>query len=104
MVDIIDVYNSLNITIQRVKQKTKMIKFVPDHLEIRKMCKDAVKKLTYLSKYVPDQYKTQQMWEKAILENDGTLKCIPDCCKNQKMGNKAVDNYPHTVTICYWML
>ena len=56
----------------------KMLKFVPDHLKTKKMCKHAVEKLPYLLRYVPDWYKTQQMWGKAILENNGTLKSVPD--------------------------
>ena len=56
-----------------------MLKFVPDHLKTKKMCKNKVKKLPYLLRYVSDQYKTQQMCDKAILENGGTLKSVPDC-------------------------
>ena len=51
-----------------------MLKFVPDYLKTKKMCKHAVKKLPYLSRYVLDQYKTQQMCDKAILKNGGTSK------------------------------
>ena len=36
----------------------KMLKFVPDHLKTKKMCKQAVKKLPFLIRYIPDQYKT----------------------------------------------
>ena len=43
-----------------------MLKFVPDHLKTKKMCKHAVKKLTYLLRYVPNQYETQQMYDEAI--------------------------------------
>ena len=60
-----------------------MLKFVPDHLKTKKMCKHVVKKLPYLTRYISGQCKTQQMCDKAILENDGTLKSIPDCYKNQ---------------------
>ena len=72
-----------------------MLKFVPDHLKTKKMCKHTVKKLHYLLRYVPNQYQTQQMCDKAILENGGTLKPVPDFYKDQEMSNKAVDNYPH---------
>ena len=51
-----------------------MLKFVPDHLKIKKMCKYALKKLPSLLRHIPDQYKTQQMCDKATLENGGTLK------------------------------
>ena len=32
-----------------------MLKFVPDHLKTKKLCKHTVKKLPYLLKYVPDE-------------------------------------------------
>ena len=38
-----------------------MLKFVPDHLKTKKICKHAVKKLPDLLRYVRDQYKTHQM-------------------------------------------
>ena len=69
MLDIIDVYKSLNISIGTVIKNPEMLKLVPDHLKTIKMCKHAVKKLPYLLRHVPDQYKTQQMCDKAILEN-----------------------------------
>ena len=34
-----------------------ILKFVPDHLKTKKICKHAVKKLPCLLRYVPDQYK-----------------------------------------------
>ena len=40
-----------------------MLKFVPDHLKIKKMCENTAKKLPYLLRYVSDQYKAQQMCE-----------------------------------------
>ena len=54
-----------------------MLKFVPDHLKTKKMCKHAVKKLPYLLRYAHDKYKTRQMCGKAILENGGTLNSLP---------------------------
>ena len=66
MVDIVDVYKSLNVSIGTVMKNPEILKFVPDHLKTTKMCKRAVKKLPYLLRYVPDQYKTQQtkrFWE-----------------------------------------
>ena len=59
MVDNMDIYKSLNINIGTVMKNPEMLKFVPDHLKTKKMCKHAVKKLPYLLRYVPDQYKTQ---------------------------------------------
>ena len=47
-----------------------LLKFVPDHLKIKKMCKHVVKNLPYLLRYVPDQYKTQEMCDKAVLEKN----------------------------------
>ena len=70
-----------------------MLKFVPDHVKTKKLCKYVVKKLPYLLRYVPDQ----EMCDKAGLENGGTLKSVPDGYENQKMCNKAVDNYPHVL-------
>ena len=46
----------------------KMLKFLPDHLETKRMCKHVVKKLPFVIRYASDQYKTQQMRDKAILE------------------------------------
>ena len=48
MVDIMDIYKSLNISIGRVMKNSEMIKFVPGHLKTKKMCKHVVKKLLYL--------------------------------------------------------
>ena len=42
-------------------QQEKMLKCVPGHLMIKKMCKNAVKKLPFVLKYVPDQIKTSGM-------------------------------------------
>ena len=74
MVDSMDIYKSLNICIGTVMKNPEMLKFVPDHLKIKKMCKYTLKKLPSLLRHIPDQYKTQQMCDKAILENGGTLK------------------------------
>ena len=57
MVDIMDVYKSLNISIGSVMKSPEMLKFVLD-LKNKKMCKHAVEKLPYLLRSVPDQYKT----------------------------------------------
>ena len=56
-----DICKSLNINIGTVMKNPEILKFVPDHLKTKKLCKNAVKKLPYLLKYAPDQYKTQQM-------------------------------------------
>ena len=96
-VDSVGIYKSLNIDMRTVMKNPGMLKFVPDHLKTKKMCKHAVKKLPYLLRYVPDQYKAQQICDKAILENVGTLKSVLACYKKQEMCNKAVDNYPHAL-------
>ena len=54
-----DIYKSLNIDIETVMKNPEMLKFVPDHLETKKLCKHAAKKIPFLIRYVPDQYKTQ---------------------------------------------
>ena len=95
----VDIIKSLNINVGTVMKNPEMLKFVPDHLKTKKLCKHAVKKLSYLLRYVPDKYKTQQMCDKAIVKNAGTLKCVPNFYKN-----KAVENYPHEleyVLECY---
>ena len=61
MVDSMDIFNSLNISIGIVTGNPEMWKFVPDYFKLKKMCKHAVKELSYLLRYVPDQYKTQQV-------------------------------------------
>ena len=44
MVDIMDIYKSLNISIRTVMKNPEMLKFVLDHLKTKKMCKHAGKK------------------------------------------------------------
>ena len=46
MVDIVDIYKSLNISIGTVMKNSEMLKFASDHLKTRKICKYAVKKIT----------------------------------------------------------
>ena len=82
MVNIIDIYEFLNISIGTVMKNPGMLKLVPYHLKTKNMCKYAVKKLPYPLRYIPDQYKTPQMCDKAILENGGTFKSVPGCSKN----------------------
>ena len=47
MVDIMDIYKSLNINVEAVMKNLEMLKFVPDHLKIQKIYKHAVKILPY---------------------------------------------------------
>ena len=41
-----------------------MLKFVPDYLKTKKMCKHAVKILPFVTRYVPDEYKSQETYNK----------------------------------------
>ena len=45
MVDSMNIYKYLNIGIGTVMKNPEILKFVPDHLKTKKMCKHAVKKL-----------------------------------------------------------
>ena len=53
MIDGMDIYKSLNINIGTVMKNLEMLKFIPNHLKTKNMCKHAVKKLPYLLRYVP---------------------------------------------------
>ena len=58
MTDVMDVSKSSNISTGIVIENPEMLKFVPDHLKTKNMCKRALKKLPDLLRYVPDQYKS----------------------------------------------
>ena len=45
MVDIMDIYKSLNISIETVMKNPEMLTFFPDHHKTKTLCKYAVKKL-----------------------------------------------------------
>ena len=49
-----DNYKPLKISIGTIIKDLEMLRFVPDHLKTKKMCKNAVKKLLFIIKYVPD--------------------------------------------------
>ena len=49
MVDIMDNYKSY-ISIVTVMKNPEMLKFVPDHLKTKKICKHTVKKITFSNK------------------------------------------------------
>ena len=53
-----NIYKSVNICIGTVMKNLEMLKFVPDRLKVKNMCKHAVKKLPFLIIYAPDQCKT----------------------------------------------
>ena len=52
---------TLQISIGTITKKPEMLKFVPDHRETKKTCKNAIKKLLFVTRYVSDRYKTQEM-------------------------------------------
>ena len=58
MVNIMEIYKSLNISIRTVMENPDMLKLVHDHLKTKKLSKHAVEKLPFLIRYVPDQNKT----------------------------------------------
>ena len=58
------------------KKNLEILRFVPDHLKTKRMCKNVVKKLSLAITYVPDLYKTQEMCDKVILENYELLSLL----------------------------
>ena len=60
---VMDIKKSLKISIGTVTGNLEMLRFLPDHLKTKQVCKHAVKKILFLIRYVPDQYKTQEMVE-----------------------------------------
>ena len=44
----------LSISIETVMRNSEMLKFIPDHLKSKKMCKHAVKKLPSVIRYVAE--------------------------------------------------
>ena len=52
-----DIYKPVKANIETIMKNTEMLKFAPDHLKTKKMCKHGVKKLPFLIRYVPDQCK-----------------------------------------------
>ena len=67
MVDSMDIYKSLNISIGTVIRIPKISIFVPNHLKTKKMCKHALTKLPSVRRYFPDRYKTQQMCDSLFM-------------------------------------
>ena len=49
-----DIYKSAKISVGAVMRNPEILKFVPDQLKTKKMCKHAVKKLPFLLRYVPN--------------------------------------------------
>ena len=54
-----DICKSLKTSIGVKTKNSEMLKFIPDHLKTKKMCKNTVKKLPLVIRFVPDRYKTQ---------------------------------------------
>ena len=52
-----DIYKSIKINIGTVIKNPELLKFVPDHLKTKKLCKHAIKELPFVLRYVPDQYR-----------------------------------------------
>ena len=61
LIIVMEINKSVKLSIGTVMNNPEMLKFVPDHLKTKKMCKHAVKKLPFVIRYLPDQYKTQQI-------------------------------------------
>ena len=53
---ITDDYKSRKINIGAVMKKTEILKFIPDHIKIKKMCKHEVKELPFVTRYVSVWY------------------------------------------------
>ena len=53
-----------------------MLRFVPDHLKSKIMCKNALKKLQFVMRFVPHRYNTQEICDKFILEISILMKMI----------------------------
>ena len=100
MIDIMDVYKSLNISTLTVMKNPRMLKFIPDYLKTKKCVSMQLKN----DRIYSDMFLIYIRLKKAILENNGTLKFVPGCYKNREMCNKAADNYLHAlefVSECY---
>ena len=47
-------YKALKTSIGTIIKNPEMVRFVPDHLKTKKICKTAAKKLPFAIKYIPD--------------------------------------------------
>ena len=70
------IVDSPKIVIGAIMKNPEILKFDPDHLYTKKMCKHAVKKLPFVMKYVPDRYRCQQIGDKSVPEDGGTLESV----------------------------
>ena len=55
----LDNYKSLKISIRAITKNLELLRFIPDGIKTKKMCKNALKKLPFLIRYVPNKFKTQ---------------------------------------------
>ena len=75
LIIVMEINKSVKLSIGTVMNNPEMLKFVPDHLKTKKMCKHAVKKLPFVIRYLPDQYKNSA---NSILEHGGTFESVPN--------------------------
>ena len=54
-----DDFRSPKICIAAITKTPDMLKFVPDHLKTKIMCKHGIEKLAFVIRYVPDCFKNQ---------------------------------------------
>ena len=75
MVGIMDVFDSANIRIGTVIKNPEILKFIPDHLKTKNMCKHAVKKCTrkYTWKYLKQDVLTFHILLKFLNQNMSIL-------------------------------
>ena len=75
MVGIMDVFDSANISIGTVIKNPEILKFIPDHLKTKNMCKHAVKKCTkkYTWKYLKQDVLTFHVLLKFLNQNISIL-------------------------------
>ena len=58
--------NSRKISIGSLIKNPETIRFFPDHLKTKTVCKHAVKTLPFVTRYVPDWHTTQKICEKLL--------------------------------------
>ena len=71
-----DNYETLKITIEAIMKNPEILKFVPDHLNTKKMGKNRIKKLSFAIIFVPNQYKTHDMCDKVVSEEPFYIKIL----------------------------
>ena len=56
-----------------------MLRFVPDDLKTKRICKNTVEKFPFVMMHVPDWYKTHEMWDKYTIQTGEITVCFHDC-------------------------